>query len=92
VCERDGWPQPATRNSMSRFYWGTLDNGNVNLTEGDLFSLLEVLSQEVGVLGVFSCHFLRQYICPLILKDVHYSRNIWLYSINICWCNSSCRC
>lgn len=48
------WTLERAGPGLSGFYWDTLDNGDVELTEGDRFSLLEVLSQDVGILGIFS--------------------------------------
>ena len=47
------WTLERSGPGLSGYYWETTD-GIVNLTEGDRFTMLDVLHQEVGILGIFS--------------------------------------
>ena len=47
------WTLERSGPGLSGYYWGTTENA-VELTEGDQFSILRVLDEEVGILGIFS--------------------------------------
>jgi hypothetical protein len=47
------WTLERSGPGLSGYYWGSTEN-EVELTEGDQFSILHVLSEEVGILGIFS--------------------------------------
>ena len=47
------WTLERAGPGLSGFYYGTTEEA-VDLAEGDRFSLLHVLNEEVGVLGIFS--------------------------------------
>lgn len=47
------WTLERSGPGLSGYYWGTTEN-EVELTDGDNFSILRVLIEEVGILGIFS--------------------------------------
>jgi glycerophosphoryl diester phosphodiesterase len=47
------WTLERSGPGLSGYYWASTEN-EVELTEGDQFSILHVLSEEVGILGIFS--------------------------------------
>jgi hypothetical protein len=47
------WTLERSGPGLSGYYWGTTEN-KVELSEGDNFSILHVLLEEVGILGIFS--------------------------------------
>jgi len=47
------WTLERSGPGLGGFYWATTD-GIVELEEGDRFSMLHVLHQDVGILGIFS--------------------------------------
>ena len=47
------WTLERSGPGQSGYYWETTEN-QVELTEGDNFSIVHVLIEEVGILGIFS--------------------------------------
>jgi len=48
------WTLERAGPGLTGFYYNTTDDGLVDLTEGDRFTLLHVLYDQVGILGIFS--------------------------------------
>jgi glycerophosphoryl diester phosphodiesterase len=47
------WTLERAGPGLTGFYWSTTD-GVVDLSEGDRFTYLNVLQEEIGILGIFS--------------------------------------